>query len=744
MTVLASCCCASCFDQVITNDFIYAFGGGCPLGVEYNFPAQYKMQMCSPVTPLTDTCTKAHSCIGTPDPLDCFVCGTELQCYGNVTECSFRDAFNPVCSQSNSYLTGSTCGSLIGFKWNGPLFGSLEKYTHYDVYGYGGPECANQVQQCSSSTEVVYVAAVGNAAWATGTQTNSNLTSNQNDYHVGKWGKFYDGIDYNNSTIPNNIPRDECKWIIGAAATNTMSGVGQADTPPAFCGYKFSQQIDHPATATEGAKVSNTYMSFGYARKTSGVGGSCDNPGTQQTPSLCPEPCVDPCFCSFLRVRVQSNLKKASIGQAYTQLGGTGYYGAWGYNGIYFGGPYPFWGDVSTIAYYRKYWDGKESVQNFMSKPMDLYQVQGGACDIINIMNPPSQQYTFRDSNNTRGTIRNYDFASSYINQSQCSAVTGCGARCVSAWVGQTLTCTLYSIERIRHAPVGQGSFCCTRSGVSGSCDCDNYVATFCSNDQYCTAYSKTTCTSCPGEYPGYTDHSCKVCTNSRVVVFTNKTAPGGQKLTQGDINSMPCDWENLPLTITPVFNPSLPIVESVKTKSICGLWVTPPYGPLAGNTPLLITGCHLLYSTEVKIAGVPCPFVKWLSNSEVLAHSPPSTTTGAKPVLVTNSVGTSAHCGINCNFTYYSTTAPGAICSSNNLYGPCAGGNYISIIGMNLALTTQVTIGGLNANFAIISDAELRVRVPAIQPAGIPGVRTIYVISAAGSSGGASYTYQC
>ena len=739
----ASCCCGSCYGREVTQQFSYAFTGSqCPLGMEYNFPATYTMKMTAPVSLCHDVCVKEHACYGNSPAPDCRLCGTPNSCQNGG--CYGWGYFYP-CHDATPYLTGSSCSTLNAFKWDAyPKYKELETYTQYNPYPSVPPyinNCADEPQNCISTSTPLYLPATGNVAWATGTQTITNLGGFDFEATRGAWGKFYDGLDYGSTSVPNNMPRDDCKWIIGASSTQL--GLQGADVAPAFCGYKFSQQIDHVASGGQSIKVSNTYMTLGYNTKAGGLGGSCNNPGSAGTPSFCAEPCEDPCFCLFLRVRVESNLRRSTAAGVGTCLqGGSGYFMAWGNTTGPFGGALTYPGKVSTIAYYRKYWDGKKTVKEFMEQPMDLYQIQGGASD--QAWDPIDQRwiYTWIDSNTTRGTVRKFDFASAYINQGTCSNVMGCQAYCVPHPDG----CKQFSVVNTYFTPLG----CCLVG--DDACDCENYVRAFCDiapqAPWYCTQHSETTCTSCPTPpevyNTGYTDHSCIACTNSRVEVFTNKTAPGGAVLTQADLDTMPCDWTDVPLTITPVFNPLPPVVTSVNTMTLCGAWSTPPYGVMTGNTPLLIKGCHLLYATEVTIGGVQCPIVRWQNNSEVYAQSPPSTTTGAKPVLVRTSAGWSAYCGTNCNFTYYSTTAPASLCTSSNFSGPCAGDNIITVNGWGLGNTTSVTVGGINAPFAIVSSSSITVRIPPIQPPNIAGVRTILVFSAAGSSNGISYTYNC
>lgn len=171
------------------------------------------------------------------------------------------------------------------------------------------------------------------------------------------------------------------------------------------------------------------------------------------------------------------------------------------------------------------------------------------------------------------------------------------------------------------------------------------------------------------------------------------KTMPGGQSFTQADINSMPCDWENIPLKITPVYNPLLPDVITVKSLDACG-GIVNGTGSLAGGTFITITGSNLLYATNVTVNNVACTDVKWIHNEKVTALTPASAITGAQFVRVTTPGGVSVPSAGDV-FTYISNAGP-QTCSFTPAGGSTAGGTFLTLTGANYTGATSVTIGGI------------------------------------------------
>ena len=210
------------------------------------------------------------------------------------------------------------------------------------------------------------------------------------------------------------------------------------------------------------------------------------------------------------------------------------------------------------------------------------------------------------------------------------------------------------------------------------------------------------------------------------------KTMPGGQSFTQADIDSMPCDWENIPLTITPVYNPLLPDVLTVKSLDVCGAVVNAT-GTLAGGTLITITGTNFLYATGATVDGVACTNVQWIDNAKVTAITPASATAGAKFVRVITAGGTSVPSAGDV-FTYTANAGP-LTCSFTPLGGSTAGGTFLTLTGANYTGVTSVTIGGIACTaVSVLNSGTITCISPAASPPGYVGARPVKVFSPFGS----------
>ena len=200
------------------------------------------------------------------------------------------------------------------------------------------------------------------------------------------------------------------------------------------------------------------------------------------------------------------------------------------------------------------------------------------------------------------------------------------------------------------------------------------------------------------------------------------KTMPGGESFTQGDIDSMPCDWENIPLSITPVYNPKVPVISTVKSSDACG-GVVDATGNLYGGTLITITGIHLLYASAVTIGGIPCTDVQAIHNKKVTAITPASVSAGVKPVVVTTPGG-SSNAG---SFTYTANAAP-QTCTFTPLGGSTNGGTLITCVGANYIVgATTLTLGLIPCtSVTVLHSGALTCVTPAAVPAGYVGPREL------------------
>ena len=458
----------------------------------------------------------------------------------------------------------------------------------------------------------------GNIAW-----NNSSVISNLNGTPYSPvtfaWDKYF---------MANAYPQDNCKWVFNADTPYTFR------SPPfSPMGYKVSQIQTYPGVIGECVKFNAiTTQHLGFEYKIDSI--SCLNPG-----SVCPGACVTPCLVMILRVRITGTFNRTTAAAGCNCTGVnppcSGLSPAVDFKHccaiencsccIEFScGPVLFANcrlpDIfRTDAYYRSYWNGADSLQQWFTKPFNLYRIS---------------------SNFTDGV---------------------CGAP------GDSPVCRSYE----------------TGAGLL--------------------------------EYD-----SCK-------------TMPGGDSVTQADIDSMPCDWENIPLQITPVYNPALPDVITVKSLNACGAIVNGT-GTITGGTLITITGYNFLYATGATVDGVACTNVQWIDNGKVTAITPASATAGAKFVRVITAGGTSVPSAGDV-FTYTANAAP-ATCAFTPAGGSTAGGTFLTLTGANYTGVTSVTIGGIACTaVTVLHSGAITCITPAASPPGYVGARFINVTSPYGSA---------
>ncbi|MDR6904849.1 hypothetical protein J2X63_000535 [Agromyces sp. 3263] len=156
---------------------------------------------------------------------------------------------------------------------------------------------------------------------------------------------------------------------------------------------------------------------------------------------------------------------------------------------------------------------------------------------------------------------------------------------------------------------------------------------------------------------------------------------------------------------------------------------LTPDEGPVAGGTPVTITGTDLAGATEVTIDGASVPFTQ-VSDTEITFTTPPHAA-GPVDVVVTTPGGDSNALP----FTY--VPAPSLIALTPD-EGPAAGGTLVSITGTNLGGATAVTIDGASVPFTQVSATE----VTFVTPPHLPGPVDVTVTTPGGVSGPLAFTY--
>ena len=460
----------------------------------------------------------------------------------------------------------------------------------------------------------------GNIAW-----NNSSVITNLNTTDAYPttfaWDKY---------CMPPLYPQDLCKWVFWV------------ETPPLFrsppnspMGYKVSQIQTYPGVIGDCVKFNAiTTQHLGFERKYEFS--SCLRPG-----SVCPGACVNPCVVMILRVRITGQFNRTNAAGACNCSGPGSVCPGGDPRNVDFKhccatgacqccldtevcqGLFQscrLFDKFRTDAYYRSYWNGSDSLQQWFSQPFNLYRISSNFTDDV------------------------------------CGALTDPPA---------------------------------CRSYINGPFSFLEYDA------------CKTKCE--------------------------------GDSFTQADIDTMPCDWENIPLQITPVYNPLLPDVTTVKSLDACG-GIVNGTGTLAGGTLITVTGSNFLYATGVTVNGIACTEVQWINNGKVTAVTPASATTGAKFVRVITPGGTSVPSAGDV-FTYTANAAP-ATCAFSPAGGSTAGGTFLTLTGANYTGVTSVTIGGIACTaVTVLHSGAITCITPAASPPGYVGARFINVTSPFGSA---------
>ncbi len=135
---------------------------------------------------------------------------------------------------------------------------------------------------------------------------------------------------------------------------------------------------------------------------------------------------------------------------------------------------------------------------------------------------------------------------------------------------------------------------------------------------------------------------------------------------------------------------------------------VAPFTGPVAGGTPVTITGANLTGATEVEFGSNAASFsVKSATRIEAIA---PPGTEGAVDVTVTTPEGTSA---ISTSDHFYYVPPGPSIVELEPAQGAVAGGQEIRILGAHLEGTTAVQFGAISVPFVVVSPEILRATTP-------------------------------
>ncbi len=139
---------------------------------------------------------------------------------------------------------------------------------------------------------------------------------------------------------------------------------------------------------------------------------------------------------------------------------------------------------------------------------------------------------------------------------------------------------------------------------------------------------------------------------------------------------------------------------------------VAPPFGPLAGGTPIALAGAGLSQATQVLVGGAAASASAPDGGSPAFA-TPPGASPGPVDVAVSTPDGSDTLPG---GFVYLDPAASAlSVAAVEPRGGPAAGGNTAAIVGAGLAGTAQVLFGASPAEILGAPGANsLMVKVPA------------------------------
>ncbi len=164
---------------------------------------------------------------------------------------------------------------------------------------------------------------------------------------------------------------------------------------------------------------------------------------------------------------------------------------------------------------------------------------------------------------------------------------------------------------------------------------------------------------------------------------------------------------------------------------------VAPVSGPVAGGTPITITGANFVAGATVTLGGSAATGVTVLTSTTMSATTP-AHAAGAVAIVVTNpdtQTGT-----LPGGFTYNTAPAP-TVTSVAPTSGSTAGGTAITVTGTNFAAGATLTLGGTPATgVAVVTGTT----ITATAPAHTAGAVAVTVTNADAQSGSlpSGYTY--
>jgi len=151
---------------------------------------------------------------------------------------------------------------------------------------------------------------------------------------------------------------------------------------------------------------------------------------------------------------------------------------------------------------------------------------------------------------------------------------------------------------------------------------------------------------------------------------------------------------------------------------------VTPPVGPLAGGTQVVLSGAGLSGATEVRFGAQAASSFTVDSDGQLTATSPAAAQTGAVDLTVTTPRGSWT---VKSGFTYADAAGPFAVLALSPRMGPPAGGTRVLLTGQGLDQgTLAVTVGGVPVMVGTRTATTAELFMP--QRAGTPRVSDVAV----------------
>jgi hypothetical protein len=165
---------------------------------------------------------------------------------------------------------------------------------------------------------------------------------------------------------------------------------------------------------------------------------------------------------------------------------------------------------------------------------------------------------------------------------------------------------------------------------------------------------------------------------------------------------------------------------------------VSPPAGPLAGNTTVTITGTGFTNATAVDFGTVAASGFTFLSATEITATTPAGSA-GVVDVTVVTPGGTSA---ISSSDEYTYTNAP-VVTGVSPTAGPLAGGTTVTITGVSFTDASAVEFGTVAASsFTVVSSTQITATSPAASTAGAVDVTVVSSNGTSTTSSSDQFTY--